>query len=128
MPIPPAPPAAQGVVRFGASWSRSTRFLTLGVLLSCAAILGITYSGSRQSVVFYLTAACVGGAIGAAYWYAPIGYEVDEMSGAHPAARRTSGHSARFFARRPADGTRRTGREHLALAGGGRLVRLLRHL
>jgi hypothetical protein len=80
MPQPTAPSATTGPVAFGASWNRSTRWLTVGFLLSCAAILAVTYSGARQPVVFYLTSGLLSAAIAMAFGLSPVGYQVGESS------------------------------------------------
>ena len=84
-------PVNVGTVTYGASWSRSTRLLTLGFLVSCVAILAMTYSGTHQSLFFYLTALLLVGGFSLAYWFAPRGYLVD---GASVAIERLAGRKA----------------------------------
>ncbi len=77
-PTPPAPLALSDPIAFGASWNRSTRLLTLLFLAVAALIVYLSYPGLPLSLVFLLTAPTVCFAIGLAYWYAPIGYQVNE--------------------------------------------------
>ena len=88
MPTPSAPEAISDTIAFGASWNRSTRLLTALFLAVAAAIVYLSYPGLPVSLVFLLTAPAVCAAIGLAYWYAPIGYLINEDA---VAIRRRSG-------------------------------------
>jgi hypothetical protein len=79
MSPPPTSSATLETVAFGASWSRSTRLLTMGFLISCAAILGFTYTGTQPPTIFHLTSGLVAGAILLVYWFAPLGYHIDSI-------------------------------------------------
>ncbi len=80
MPTTPAPGAAQRTVAFGASWSRSTRLLTVVFLGSCIAIMGVSYSGPPLSWLFVATTIAVAATIAGAYCFAPTGYQLDDDS------------------------------------------------
>ena len=77
-PTPPAPLALSDTIAFGASWNRSTWLLTLLFLVVASLIVYLSYPGIPFSLVFLFTAPAVCLAIGLAYWYAPIGYQVNE--------------------------------------------------
>lgn len=80
MPISPVPEAITESVEFGASWSRSTRLLTLVFLLCGVTVLALSYTGSSPSVFFYFMLVLIGAAVGVAFWFAPIGYQVDTVA------------------------------------------------
>lgn len=79
-PTPPADLALPDTISFGASWNRSTRFLTLLFIAVAALIVYLSYPGWPLSIGFLLTASGVCAAIGFAYVYAPSGYLVTEES------------------------------------------------